>query len=40
VAASHDAGEEALRLMWAIGDLLIEKGYLSRAELMAKLRSK
>ena len=32
------AGEEALRLLWSLADLLVEKGFVSRAELMAKLR--
>ena len=39
-AAGSDAGEEALRLIWAMSDLLIEKGYFSRTELMGKLRGK
>ncbi len=39
-AASHDAGEEAMRMLWALADVLIDKGYLSRSELMAKLRGK
>ena len=36
----HDSGEEAMRMLWALSDILIEKGYLSRSELMAKLRGK
>jgi hypothetical protein len=36
----HDSGEEALQMLWALSDLLIEKGYLSRSELMAKLRGR
>jgi len=39
-AARADSGEEALRLLWALTDLLIERGYFSRAELMQKLREK
>jgi hypothetical protein len=39
-ATQTDSGEEALRLLWALGDLLIERGYFSRAELMAKLRGR
>ena len=38
--AQHEATEEALRMIWALTDLLIEKGYLSRSELMAKLRNR
>jgi len=34
------SGEEALRMAWAIADLLIERGYLNRADLMKKLRAK
>jgi hypothetical protein len=34
------AGEEALRLCWALADLLIERGYFTRAELMRALRGK
>ena len=40
VAASEGAGEEALRTVWALADLLIERGYFSRAEMMKSLRSK
>jgi hypothetical protein len=36
----HDSGEEAMRIIWAVADILIEKGYLSRSELMAKLRGR
>src|SRR5438105_331629 len=34
-----DSGDEALRMVWAMADLLIEHGYFTRAELMKKLRS-
>jgi len=37
---ASEAGEEALKLVWAMSDLLVEKGYFSRSELMAKLRGK
>lgn len=39
-ASTADSGEEAMRMLWALSDLLIEKGYFSRTELMAKLRGK
>ena len=39
-SAASDAGEEALKLVWAMSDLLVEKGYFTRSELMAKLRGK
>jgi hypothetical protein len=38
--AASDSGEEALRMVWAMVDLLIERGYFSRAELMKALRAK
>ena len=38
-AAGSDSGEEALRMVWAMADILIERGYFTRAELMKKLRS-
>ncbi|HUJ26017.1 MAG TPA: hypothetical protein VLW85_08370 [Myxococcales bacterium] len=38
VGAGSESGEEALRMVWAMADLLIERGYFSRAELMKKLR--
>lgn len=31
-------GEEALRMVWSLADLLIERGYFSRADLMKSLR--
>lgn len=37
-ASGSDSGEEALRMVWAMADLLIERGYFTRAELMKKLR--
>ena len=37
-ASGSDSGEEALRMVWALADLLIERGYCTRAELMKKLR--
>ena len=37
--ARADSGDEALRMVWAMADLLIEHGYFTRAELMKKLRS-
>lgn len=38
-AAPSESGEEALRMVWAMADLLIERGYFTRAELMKKLRT-
>ena len=38
VQASSESGEEALRTVWAMADLLIEHGYFTRAELMKALR--
>jgi hypothetical protein len=38
--AQTNDGEEALRMMWALTDLLIERGYFTRAELMKSLRSR
>ena len=35
---AQDAGEEALRTVMALADLLIERGYFTRAELMRQLR--
>lgn len=35
-----DAGEEALRTVWALADLLIERGYFTRADLLMSLRKK
>jgi hypothetical protein len=37
--AASESGEEALRMVWAMADLLIERGYFTRAELMKKLRT-
>jgi hypothetical protein len=37
-AAADGSGEEALRLVWALADLLVEKGLVSRMELTRKLR--
>jgi hypothetical protein len=37
-SSASDSGEEALRMVWAMADLLIERGYFTRAELMKKLR--
>ncbi|MCA1828324.1 MAG: hypothetical protein ABR567_19720 [Myxococcales bacterium] len=37
--ARSDSGDEALRMVWAMADLLIERGYFTRAELMKKLRT-
>ena len=37
---SSQAGDEALGMVWAIAELLIERGYFTRAELMRHLRSK
>jgi len=37
--AHSESGEEALRMVWAMADLLIERGYFTRAELMKKLRA-
>jgi hypothetical protein len=37
--AASDSGDEALRMVWAMADILIERGYFTRAELMKKLRS-
>ena len=39
-AASDGSGEEALHMVWALADLLIERGYIDRATLMKKLRAK
>jgi hypothetical protein len=39
-ARSDESGEEALRMVWAIADVLIERGYLTRADLMKRLRAK
>jgi len=39
-AGASDSGEEALRMVWALADLLIERGYFNRAELMKALRGK
>jgi hypothetical protein len=39
-AAASDSGEEALRMVWALADLLIERGYLTRLELTKHLREK
>jgi hypothetical protein len=38
--AAHDAGDEALKMVWAIAELLIERGYFTRADLMRNLRGK
>jgi hypothetical protein len=38
--AAHDAGDEALKMVWAIADLLIERGYFTRADLVRNLRGK
>jgi hypothetical protein len=35
-----DAGEEALRMMWMLADLLIERGLFTRAELTRRLRAR
>ena len=39
-SASSEAGDEALKMVWAIAELLIERGYFTRAELMRNLRGK
>jgi hypothetical protein len=39
-AAASDSGEEALRMVWALADLLIERGYFTRLELTKHLREK
>lgn len=39
-ASAGDAADEALRTVWAIADLLIERGYFTRAELLKALRGK
>ncbi len=39
-APGSDSGEEALRMVWAMADVLIERGYFTRAELMKALREK
>lgn len=39
-APDPGAAEEALRMIWALADLLVERGYLSRADLMKRLREK
>jgi hypothetical protein len=39
-AAGSDSGEEALRMVWALADMLIERGYFTRSELMKALREK
>jgi hypothetical protein len=39
-ADGSDSGEEALRMVWAMADLLIERGYFTRAEVMKALRGK
>jgi hypothetical protein len=31
-------GEEALKMVWSIAELLIERGYFTRADLMKSLR--
>lgn len=36
--ANGEAGEEALRTVMALADLLVERGYFTRAELMKSLR--
>jgi hypothetical protein len=38
--AADGSGEEALRMVWALADLLIERGYIGRSDLMKKLRAK
>ncbi len=38
--AADGSGEEALRMAWALADLLIDGGYINRADLMKKLRAK
>src|SRR5436305_413633 len=37
-APGSESSEEALRMVWAIADILIERGYFTRSELMKKLR--
>ena len=37
-SADGEAGEEALRTVMALADLLVERGYFTRAELMKSLR--
>jgi hypothetical protein len=39
-AGGSEAGEEALRMVWALADVLIEKGYFTRTELTRRLRAK
>ena len=36
--AGGDSAEEALRMVWALADLLVEKGFVTRTELTRKLR--
>ena len=38
--ASNESGEEALRMVWALADLLVEKGLVTRTELTRKLRAR
>ena len=37
---ANESGDEALKMVWAIAEVLIEKGYFTRAELMRSLRGK
>jgi type II secretion system (T2SS) protein E len=38
--AGNDSAEEALRMVWALADLLVEKGFVTRTELTRKLRTR
>jgi type II secretion system (T2SS) protein E len=38
--ADNEAGEEALRMVWALADLMVERGLISRSELTRKLRAR
>ena len=39
-SGGSESGEEALRMVWVLADLLIEQGHFTRAELMKRLRAK
>jgi hypothetical protein len=38
--APSESGEEALRMVWLLADLLVERGLVTRAELTRKLRAR
>ena len=40
MAVSDPLDDEALKMVWAIADLLIDRGYFIRAELVRNLRGK